>query len=160
MKAIDVPVLRRFLPVKPLAGGWDIIGSTPTGRAQRWHELEHRYRLLILAEPGAGKTYEARAQATGLHRRGKWAFFIRIERIDADFTAAFEVGTAEEFTAWLASTDEAWFFLDSVDEAQLGEPRALGLAITLFADRIRAARERAHICITSRGCDRAALNVG
>ncbi len=42
------------------------------------------------------------------------------------------------------------FFLDSVDEAQLETPRALETAIRIFGGRIHAARERAHIFITSR----------
>ena len=42
------------------------------------------------------------------------------------------------------------FFLDSVDEAQLETPRTLESAIRVFGEQIHAARERAHIVITSR----------
>lgn len=60
------------------------------------------------------------------------------------------MGTAEEFANWLHATGEAWFFLDSVDEAQLGTPRALEDAVRIFGAKIHAALERAHIFITSR----------
>jgi hypothetical protein len=63
--------------------------------------------VLILADPGAGKTFEALTRAHKLHERGEKAFFIRIEAIDATFKRAFEVGGAEEFVAWLASNEAA-----------------------------------------------------
>jgi hypothetical protein len=48
--------------------------------------------VLILADPGAGKTFEAPTRARKIHERGKKAFFIRIEAIDATFESAFGVG--------------------------------------------------------------------
>lgn len=146
----QVTLLRRFVPSKPHYGEWSFLSESPAGPAQRWNQLETLRRVLIIAEPGAGKTYEAQEAARRLKRRGKAAFFIRIEALDASFADAFEVGSAEDFAAWLKSTDEAWFFLDSVDEAQLETPRALEVAIALFGAAIRPARERAHIFITSR----------
>lgn len=150
MRDIVVQLIRRFVPVTAPGGDWDFLTSSPGGRPQRWHELEDSHRVLILADPGAGKTFEALDRARKLQARGRKAFFIRIEAIDAAFENAFEVGTREEFAAWLASNEEAWFFLDSVDEAQLETPRALEDAIRTFGARVQPARERAHIFITSR----------
>ncbi|HEX8642984.1 MAG TPA: hypothetical protein VF702_03625 [Allosphingosinicella sp.] len=150
MRDIVVQLIRRFLPVTAPAGDWDFLMSAPGGRPQRWHELEDAHRVLILADPGAGKTFEALDQARRLQARGRKAFFIRIEAINAAFEDAFEVGTREEFSAWLGSSEDAWFFLDSVDEAQLETPRALEDAIRTFGARVQPARERAHIFITSR----------
>ena len=121
-----VELIRRFAPMSSRSREWDFLMSGP-GRPQRWHEIEDDFRVLIIADPGAGKTFEARARALKIKARGRHAFFIRIEKIDANFDQAFEVGTAAEFGNWLASTEEAWFFLDSVDEAQLETPRALGV---------------------------------
>ena len=145
-----VSLIRRFLPVSSRVGALHWLGDTPIGPAERWPELEEHHRVLILAEPGAGKTFEARSHATRMRERQQQAFFIRIEAIDADFPSAFEVGNAEEFASWLESNDDGWFFLDSVDEAQLETPRALETAIKLFGSRIYDARERTHIYITSR----------
>lgn len=150
MKDVIVPLIRRFVPAKPLLGDWEFLHPEPSGSVQGWRELEEHYRVLVLADPGAGKTFEAKDRATKLREKGAKAFFIRIEAIDAAFEDAFEVGTAAEFAEWLASDNEAFFFLDSVDEAQLGTPRALEDAIRVFGARIQVARERARIIITSR----------
>lgn len=149
MNDVVVELIRRFKPLSSRPLDWEFLFSGP-GRPQHWHEMEKERRVLILADPGAGKTFEAQTRARKIKGRGKKAFFIRIEAIDANFENAFEVGAADEFAVWLASSEEAWFFLDSVDEAQLETPRALESAIRIFGERIHAARERAHIFITSR----------
>jgi hypothetical protein len=144
-----VELIRRFSPMSSRSKEWDFLMSGP-GRPKRWHEIEDEFRVLIIADPGAGKTFEAQTRARRIKERGRHAFFIRIEKIDATFDRSFEVGTAAEFAAWLASTDEAWFFLDSVDEAQLETPRALENAVRIFGEKIYAALDRARIFITSR----------
>ncbi len=75
---------------------------------------------------------------------------MRIEDIDEDFNLSFEVGDDEAFEAWLSSPDEAWFYLDSIDEARLDDPRTFEKAIRLFARKIKAAQHRAHIVISGR----------
>lgn len=156
MSGKPVPLIRRFsrLP-DTYEGGEDIdidaawFGSMRDGRLS-WRELLDEPRVVVLADAGAGKTFELRAQAERMVAEGCKAFFIRIEDIDAGFDAAFEVGTAGEFEVWLTGTDKAWFFLDSVDEARLEEPRAFEQAIEAFANRIREAGQRARICISTR----------
>ena len=150
MTDLAVQLIRRFVPATAHLGEWEFLSSVPGGKPQGWHEIERLHRVLILADPGAGKTFEALARARRIVARGDKAFFVRIEAIDADFENAFEVGAAADFAAWLASDEQAWFFLDSVDEAQLETPRALENAIRLFSERIAGALQRAHIFITSR----------
>ncbi|WP_420965298.1 hypothetical protein [Bradyrhizobium sp. B120] len=144
-----VELIRRFTPMSARYREWDTL-MPESGRSQRWHEIEEEHRVLIVADPGAGKTFEAKSRACKMRERGKKAFFIRIERIDSSFDKALEVGTSEEFGAWLSSTEEAWFFLDSVDEAQIETPRALENAVRVFGARIHDALERTHVFITSR----------
>lgn len=144
-----VELIRRFAPISSRSREWDFLMSG-SGSPQRWHEIEDDFRVLIIADPGAGKTFEAQARAQKIKARGRHAFFVRIEKIDANFDQAFEVGTASEFASWLASTEEAWFFLDSVDEAQLETPRALEGAVRIFGAKIHGALARAHVFITSR----------
>jgi hypothetical protein len=122
MKEKIVELIRRFKPMSSRSREWDFL-LAGSGRLQRWHEIEEEHRALIIADPGAGKTFEAKTRARKMRDRGKKAFFIRIEKIHVSFDQAFEIGTAEEFAAWLGSTEEVWFFLDSVDEAQW-RPRA------------------------------------
>jgi hypothetical protein len=144
-----VELIRRFTPISSRSREWDFLAVGPS-RPRRWHEIEDEHRVLVIADPGAGKTFEAQTRARKLRERGKHAFFIRIEKIDTNFDQAFDVGTAEQFANWFNSTDEAWFFLDSVDEAQLETPRALEVAVRIFGAKIHAALGRTHIFITSR----------
>lgn len=116
----------------------------------QWESLLLEYRTVILAEAGAGKTTELKQQAGKLIEEGKFSFFIRIEDIDNDFIESFEVGNEDSFDEWLLSTDEAWFFLDSVDEARLESPRQFDKAIRKFARQIKSGAHRCHIYISSR----------
>lgn len=150
-----VPIKRRFTPVPaayqkddlPLDEVWSHLSR---GHHKCWSELLNEYRVVILADAGAGKTYELESAARDLCTQGKPAFFLRIEDIDDNFATAFEVGSEELFGEWLAGSDEAWFFLDSVDEIRLTEPRAFEQAIRNFAKRVRSASQRTHIYISSR----------
>ncbi|CDT29075.1 conserved hypothetical protein [Vibrio coralliirubri] len=148
-----IPLNRQFSPVSKdqkeseeleQSLNWGI------GITESWDSLLCEYRCVVLAEAGAGKTIEFREKATLLVNEGKPSFFIRIEDIDRQFYDAFEVGDEDTFDAWLASSEEAWFFLDSVDEARLGSPRAFENAIKRFSKGIKKGAHRAHIYISSR----------
>lgn len=115
-----------------------------------WQELDEEFRCVILAEAGAGKSFEMEARAKHAAELGRAAFFIRIEDIEDGFETAFEVGSLETFESWLNSQEEAWFFLDSIDEARLENPRVFQKAIKRFAARIKLADQRAHVFISSR----------
>jgi len=124
-----------------------IIGRAGT---LHWADLLGSHRVVILAEPGAGKTWEIRHAAERLRADGKAAFFLRLEHVATDLTLAFDVGTHADFAGWLEGQDEGWIFLDSVDEARLADPRDFDLALRRFADAIDGHGQRAHIYITSR----------
>lgn len=117
----------------------------------QWESLLLEYRTVILAEAGAGKTTEFIQQAKKLEAEGKFSFFIRIEKIlDKDFIEFFLVGDEDSFDEWLQSTDEAWFFLDSVDEARLKNSEQFHDAIRRFSRKIKLGAHRCHIYISSR----------
>lgn len=128
----------------------DIIRGFHFGKSLNWFDLIKDYRLIILSEAGSGKTFEIRNIAQTLRGQGKPAFFLRLEHIPRDFEDAFEVGTYESFEEWLASGDEGWLFLDSVDEARLRNPGDFELAIRKLSNRISKAKDRTHIIITGR----------
>ncbi|MDX6915013.1 hypothetical protein R9X49_07810 [Pectobacterium carotovorum] len=115
-----------------------------------WQELEEEYRCVILAEAGAGKSFEMEARAKHVEQSGRAAFFIRIEDIEDGFENAFEVGCVHSFEHWLDSHEQAWFFLDSIDEARLENPRTFEKAIRRFATKIKPAQQRAHVFVSSR----------
>ncbi|MFC0810376.1 hypothetical protein ACFHWW_33915, partial [Ensifer sp. P24N7] len=108
--------------------------------------------MVILSEAGAGKTREIRNAAQTLRAQGKAAFFLRLEHISDDFEDAFEseTGTNEEFEAWLATNEEGWLLLDSVDEARLRDPGDFERAIRKMGRLLRSAQSRTHVIITGR----------
>ena len=120
------------------------------GGRLRWPDLIKEYRLIILSEAGSGKTAEIRNVAHMLREQGKPAFFLRLEHIPRDFEDAFEVGTFESFEEWLASGEEGWLLLDSVDEARLRNPGDFELAIRKLSRQLSSAKDRTHIVITGR----------
>jgi len=149
----SVPLTRYFSSVPKTEADSDEQELLAVWRDQKrtgWNELEEMFRCIILAEAGAGKSHEMAARAKYAEERGRAAFFIRIEDIEDGFETAFEVGSVDAFDYWLESKEEAWFFLDSIDEARLENPRAFEKAIRIFARRIKNAWQRAHIFISSR----------
>jgi hypothetical protein len=148
-----VPLDRVFSPVyksEKEAESSEFLLAWGHAKPIAWDVMEERFRCIILAEAGAGKTEELRQRAESLRSERKAAFFLRIEDIQADFYSAFDIGTEAQFHAWLQSTDEAWFFLDSVDEARLENPKAFERALRLFATKVANGAHRAHIYISSR----------
>ncbi|MCP3129228.1 hypothetical protein [Shewanella sp. KJ2020] len=152
MKTSHVPLKRTFSLVAHDAVSEDDNFKVFFGfeKPKDWSDLESEYRVVILADAGAGKTFEMRTQAKYAIEQGRAAFFIRIEDIDVNFEDAFEVGTASQFGLWLESSEDAWFFLDSVDEARLDDPRTFEKAIKRFSQKINKAGHRAHVYISSR----------
>lgn len=144
---------REFSPVyksEEEADSGEFFSVWGRGKPITWDGMAEKFRCIILAEAGAGKTEELRQRANYLDNQGKAAFFLRIEDVENDFNTAFEIGTEAQFYSWLQSTDEAWFFLDSVDEARLEHPRAFERALRRFARGVTNGAHRAHIYISSR----------
>ncbi len=128
----------------------DLSGAFQVGEQLRWTDLTKEYRLVILSEAGSGKTAEIRNIAVNLCTEGKAAFFLRLENIPSDLEDAFEVGSLDTFQTWLASGDEGWLLLDSVDEARLRNPGDFVQAIRKLGRRLIAVLDRTHIVITGR----------
>ena len=153
-----VPLERHFSLMRQSAPDSDerepdsILGEWILGQRKHagWQELEEEFRCVILAEAGAGKSFEMEARAKHAKGHGRAAFLIRIEDIEDGFEKSFDVGCADAFENWLNSKEEAWLFLDSIDEARLKNPRTFEKAIQRFAARINPARQRARVFISSR----------
>lgn len=149
-----VPLARRFVPIQQelnadenQTAAASMLGLPDT---KNWADLVSEYRTVVLADAGAGKTFEMKAQASKLRAEGRSAFFLRIEDIVGGIAQTLEVGTPEAYHAWRNSTDDGWFFLDSVDEAKLDSYRTFEKAVRRFANEIHDARHRAHITLSSR----------
>lgn len=116
----------------------------------RWPDLLVEPRVILLSEAGSGKTEEVRHITRQLRAEGKQAFFLRIELLAQDFQSCFEEGTLEAFESWVASGQQGWLFLDSVDEARLHDPKDFERAIRSLGVKLRDTLQNAHIVITGR----------
>jgi hypothetical protein len=112
--------------------------------------LLNERRVVILSEAGSGKTEEIREAARRLRAQGKAAFFLRLEHVAIDFEMAFEEGTLKEFQAWLATSEQGWMLLDSIDESRLRSPLDFAVAIRKVSIQLATAKQRTHLFITGR----------
>jgi hypothetical protein len=118
-----------------------------------WTDLRERWRVVLLAEASSGKSEEFRNQVKQLNAEGKTAFYLPIEELaDQGFEAALDASAATRFEKWANGTDEAWFFLDSIDEARLNR-KSFDSALKRFARELGVCVERAHIFISCRVTD-------
>lgn len=75
-----------------------------------WEEILKSERVVILAEAGAGKTYEMQTTARRLKKEGRAAFFM--ELADLAESSPREILSPEDealFASWLESGEEGWF---------------------------------------------------
>jgi len=117
-----------------------------------WQELlEHRL-VVVLGEPGSGKTREFRERAKILEAKGDVAFFIHLDRlITQPLIEIFNTEEYKKFQNWLLSSQRAIFFLDSVDEAKYQKTSDFLAALDNFRKVIRNnCLTRMHLFVSSR----------
>lgn len=155
MKMTFIDLHRFFAPIKkdqelaPSLGIW----GRKIGGWLDWSELRSYRRVVLLAEASSGKSEEFRNQQRALASQGTPAFFIRIEELaDQGFEAALEPDSGEAFTKWRGGIEQAYFFLDSVDEARLNR-KSFETALKKFARDLGRAVERAFIFVSCRATD-------
>lgn len=157
-----VDLKRSFVPVDKdrepnLDIGW--AWGRKIGGWLDWNGLLQHRRVILLAEASSGKTQEFRSRATVLTAEGKPAFFVRVEDLaDDGFEAALENSVAAKvFQEWRdqegkAGAADAWFFLDSVDEARLNN-KSLDRALRRFARELDESVGRARVFVSCRVSD-------
>jgi hypothetical protein len=133
------PDLRRTLGLRDGGVGWD--------------ELLVKRRVVILAEAGSGKSTELQERARILDASDHYSFHATVEDVGRDgLEGALNVRGRQSLTAWRVSSEEAWFFIDSVDEAKSSGIR-LEKVVRSLADGIYGAEQRAHIILSGRMTD-------
>lgn len=126
-----------------------------------WNDLEQRFRTVILAESGAGKTREMEEQCNALRQLGKAAWFVALEMLAEESVEElldFEHQLAA-FVDWRdLSRDPAWIFLDAVDELKLKDGD-FQRALFRLRRSIGTAHDRTHIVISCRPSDWAKIDL-
>lgn len=146
-----VPLSENQEPELDLGGIW---GPRIAGWVD-WPELLKRRRVILLAEAAGGKTCEFRHQADALSTGGKAAFFARIEDLaDEGLELSLDPPSSlPTFEKWRdGSSEEGWFFLDSVDEARL-HSKSIDRALRHFAQGIGNRLGRVRVYISCRASD-------
>lgn len=118
-----------------------------------WPQLLDYRRVVLLAEASSGKSEEFRSHQQRLSAEGKPAFFVRIEELaELGFEAALEPSSAKSFADWRDGAGEAFFFLDSIDEARLNR-KSFETALKRFRRDLDRTVDRARIFISCRVTD-------
>jgi hypothetical protein len=76
---------RNFYPIKDNEKDLEeakVMSTFGYGKYISWEELLQKPRIVILAEPGTGKTEELKAVTNRLRSKGAAAFFCRIELLE------------------------------------------------------------------------------
>jgi hypothetical protein len=132
----------------------DLIARFGRGEATRgWNDLLKLRRVVFLAEAGAGKTTEMVARARQQLDAGHPSFYATLEDVGrASFESALRPADRTRLAAWLNSDQDAWLFIDSVDEAKHGGVK-FRAALRAIATAIAGAERRAHVVLSGRYTD-------
>lgn len=122
------------------------------GSTLGWDELLKERLVVILGEPGSGKSWEFRRRSALLGEAGEPAFLIELERlVSGPFAAGIAPDDYARFQQWRRGTATACFFLDSVDESKIRRSADFYAALDKVLAAIgAAAMSRAQVYISSR----------
>ena len=116
-----------------------------------WADLFESRIVVILGEPGSGKTWELRNQAKLLKNRG-FAFFIPLDRlVEGPLERALYPADERQFLEWVKKGGQVTFFLDSVDEGKFRKQQDFARALDSFVRGVGLPRIRiVRLVISSR----------
>ena len=116
-----------------------------------WKELLKSLRILLIAEAGAGKTHECKAQQEAMWAAGEPAFYLDLAGLAGnDLRSMLSPDQEARFDAWfVAQSDMATFFLDSIDELRL-TPGSFEDALTHLGRAVSDQLHRMRVVITTR----------
>ena len=151
-----ISLFRRWEPLHRRANLL-MLGGAASGGADTFdlQEVANTPCLILLADPGAGKTWELEQLASGLRENGKRADFVRGNDIadEQDFAKLFASGN---FSQWMTEGGEWHVLIDDVDEITGPTDRARPLA--MFLDWLRAERSNRRSLFVAMTCRTASWN--
>ncbi len=128
----------------------ELYGHVWGGRS--WPEILKSRLVVVLGEPGSGKTAELRQQAARLRATGETACFLRLDEIaNLGWDAALSPDDRTALARWQTGQGSATLFLDSVDESKMRQAedfyRALRRTVAALGS---ASLRRARFVLSSR----------
>ncbi|TAK64806.1 hypothetical protein [Methylobacter sp.] len=113
-----------------------------------WDELLQHRLVVILGEPGSGKTQELHTQQ---QKHRSTHFFLPLNRlVDEDVSAILDDDETRRFDQWKSKSYDATFFLDAVDESKLKQDNDFFTALDRVRKAIGPSMIRARFVISSR----------
>jgi len=123
-------------------------------RRLRWEDLHQKRVSVILGEAGIGKTAELQLEAQRLNASGRFAFFVPLNALKAKDQWQMALGSAwSAFRAWQQSGEDAYFFLDAVDEARLHSHVDFAQALWVVREALLSNMSTVRIVLSSRMTD-------
>ncbi len=118
-----------------------------------WEELVTKRRVVILAEAGSGKSTEFAERARTMALSKSYVFHATVEDVGRDgLDDALSVEARSKLATWRKGVEEAWFFIDSVDEAKVAGVK-FDRVVRKLAEGIHSAEERCYIFLSGRATD-------
>ncbi|WP_322059376.1 hypothetical protein [Paraburkholderia sp. J63] len=112
-----------------------------------WQGLLGHRLVVVLGEPGSGKSEELRSQ----QRCHPDSFFLRLEQlVTEDIKAILSDEELDRFERWKKSASTALFLLDAVDESKLKRDDDFITALDRLGRALGPARFRAQLVVSSR----------
>lgn len=129
-----------------------LLGATRGRENFNWCEVLAHRLVVVLGEPGSGKSWEFRNVAVALADQGQETFYIELERlVSRPLHETLDPEDQRRFQKWLKGKYAARFFLDSVDEAKLRRVSDFHTALGAIRNAIGAsALSRASFVVSSR----------
>lgn len=113
-----------------------------------WDELLQNRLVVILGEPGSGKTVELKAQQS---LQSSNSFFLALDRlVDEAVTSILNEDENSRFAKWKGGNGDATFFLDAVDESKIRCSDDFFTALDRVKKAVGPALRRSRFVISSR----------
>jgi hypothetical protein len=118
-----------------------------------WSDLLAQRCVVVLGEGGMGKTTEFQAQSANRRQEGDFAFFCELVALaEGELRDALDPDDDSLIAEWRSSTRDAFFFLDSLDEAKL-QGKTLRRALSNLRRGLGKDWTRARLIVSSRDSD-------
>lgn len=154
MTASLIELERRFLEYKAddtpeaMAQRSYLLGFTGREQGVTWPELLKHRLVVVLGEPGSGKTSEFIAQQV---RQSENSFFLELNRlVTEDVSSILDDDENLRLGKWREGLGEATFFLDAVDESKIQRTDDFLIALERMKKAVSQSMSRARFVISSR----------